>query len=107
VPAAGGQSTENRSARRRLIEMEGLRIELGSECEGPLLVDAQPPGFIKLACNCSLLPSQLDIYEQAYDMDFLNLVVRFEIYLLPRRALALTPHGTGWSCSKRSIGDGT
>jgi hypothetical protein len=42
VPAAGGQSTENRAARRRLIEVEGLRIELGSECEGPFPVDAQP-----------------------------------------------------------------
>ena len=40
---AGGQSTENRIARRRLIEVEGLRIEFGSEREDPLLVDAQPP----------------------------------------------------------------
>jgi hypothetical protein len=43
VPSAGGQSTENRAARRRLIEVEGLRIELSSECKGPLPVDAQPP----------------------------------------------------------------
>jgi hypothetical protein len=48
VPAAGGQSTKNRAARRRLIEMEGLRIELGSEREGPLPVDAQPPGTERL-----------------------------------------------------------
>src|ERR1700674_2423456 len=39
VPAAGGQSTENRAARRRLIEVEGLWIEFGSEREDPLLVD--------------------------------------------------------------------
>jgi hypothetical protein len=43
VPAAGGQSTENRAARRRFIEMEGLRVKLRSEREGPLPVDAQPP----------------------------------------------------------------
>jgi hypothetical protein len=44
VPSAGSQFTENRAARRRLIEVKRLRIELGSEREGPLPVDAQPPG---------------------------------------------------------------
>ena len=48
VPAAGSQFTENRAARRRLIEMEGLGIELGSEREGPFPVDAQPPGTERL-----------------------------------------------------------
>jgi hypothetical protein len=36
MPAAGAQSTENRMARRRLIEVEGLRIEFGSEREDHL-----------------------------------------------------------------------
>src|SRR5712671_7600867 len=36
------------TARRRLIEIEGLRIELGSEREGPLPFDAQPPGTERL-----------------------------------------------------------
>src|SRR5258708_40200022 len=35
VPAAGGQSTENRAARHRLIEVEGLRIELGTARQAP------------------------------------------------------------------------
>src|SRR5258708_1970686 len=48
VPAAGSQSTKNRVARRRLIEVERLRIELGCEREGPLPVDAQPPGTERL-----------------------------------------------------------
>src|SRR4029077_9765315 len=48
VPAARGQSTKNRAARRRLIEMKGLRIEVSSEREGPLPFDAQPPGTERL-----------------------------------------------------------
>jgi hypothetical protein len=43
VPAAGSELTENRAARCRLIEMERLRIELGSEREGPFPIDASPP----------------------------------------------------------------
>ena len=39
----GGQSTENRAARRRLVEVEGLRIEFGSEREDPFLVDRSRP----------------------------------------------------------------
>ena len=35
-------------ARRRLIEVKRLRIELGSECAGPLPVDAEPLGTERL-----------------------------------------------------------
>jgi hypothetical protein len=48
VPAAGGQSTENRAQRRRFIEMEGLRVKLSSERKGPFPVDAQSPGTLHL-----------------------------------------------------------
>jgi hypothetical protein len=53
VPAAGGQSTENRAARRRFIEMKWLRVELRSEGEGPIPVDAQPPRTERLA-HCKI-----------------------------------------------------
>jgi hypothetical protein len=43
VPTAGGHSAENRTARGRLIEVEGLRVELCRERKGPLLFDTQPP----------------------------------------------------------------
>ncbi len=43
VPAAGGQSSENRVSRRHLIEIERLGVELCGEREYSLLVDVQPP----------------------------------------------------------------
>src|SRR5207253_848277 len=44
VPAAGGQSAEDRLACGLLVEMEGLRIKLGGEPLAALGVDPQPPG---------------------------------------------------------------
>src|SRR5262249_29418769 len=44
VPAARGQPMEDRPARRLLIEVERLRIELGRECLSPFFVDADLAG---------------------------------------------------------------
>src|SRR5713101_7977475 len=48
VPTAGCQSAEERVARRRLVEMEGLWIEGGGKGLDLLRVDPQPPGVERL-----------------------------------------------------------
>src|SRR5262249_51659829 len=44
MPAARRETAENRVLRCLLVEMEGLRIELGGEVFDPLCIDAQSSG---------------------------------------------------------------
>src|SRR3979490_701922 len=44
MPAARRQAAEDRATRRRLVQIEGVRLEFGGETLDPLLLDPQPPG---------------------------------------------------------------
>src|SRR5207253_8668181 len=55
VPAARGKAAENRSARGGVIQMKGLRVELGREALDARRVHAHALGAAELLSRCEIL----------------------------------------------------